>query len=522
MNITAVKLKTAALILLAAWSMAGFAQDERTMYVMKNGEVIFESPVSDIDSIVFNKPDADCVEINGVFWATRNVDKPGTFAVRPEDPGMFYQWNRRTGWPATGTVTGWDNSYSTGDVWAKVNDPSPSGYHVPTIWEIQSLFNTTNVSNTWVTQNGVNGRIFTDRTNGNSIFLPAAGYRRNNDGMLGGVGSSGFYWCRSVYDPNYAYDMDFNSGHVYWLSYYYLGGGVSVRPVAEENASVSPSVTTLSASNITASSATLGGNISNIGSPAYTERGVCYSISQNPTINNSKLVDSGSGTLGSFSVNASGLSANTTYYVRAYVTNTEGTFYGEQISFFTTIGTTTGEWVEINGVKWATCNVDNPGTFAARPEDPGMFYQWNRKIGWNATDPMINSNGDTTWDNSTPAGTAWEKANDPSPAGWRVPTLTEFEKLFDAGKVTWVWTTENGKKGYRFTDRESGKSILLPAIGYRSYLDATIHYVGSYGYYWSSTAIDSYGAYFLNFGSGSASCSGNGRGYGFSVRPVAD
>ena len=44
--------------------------------------------------------------------------------------------------------------------------------------------------------------------------------------------------------------------------------------------------------------------------------------------------------------------------------------------------------VIINGVKWATCNVDAPGTFAAAPESAGMFYQWNRKIGWSATDPM--------------------------------------------------------------------------------------------------------------------------------------
>ena len=40
--------------------------------------------------------------------------------------------------------------------------------------------------------------------------------------------------------------------------------------------------------------------------------------------------------------------------------------------------------VVINGVRWATCNVDAPGNFAANPEDAGMFYQWNRKVGWSA------------------------------------------------------------------------------------------------------------------------------------------
>ena len=61
---------------------------------------------------------------------------------------------------------------------------------------------------------------------------------------------------------------------------------------------------------------------------------------------------------------------------------------------------TTDTGVVINGVKWATRNVDIPGTFAANPEDAGMFYQWNRKIGWTCGEPMINSNGGTMWDNS--------------------------------------------------------------------------------------------------------------------------
>ena len=76
----------------------------------------------------------------------------------------------------------------------------------------------------------------------------------------------------------------------------------------------------------------------------------------------------------------------------------------------------------INGIRWATRNVATPGTFVTHPEDAGMFYQWNRKKGWSSTDPMINSNGGTTWDNSFPEGDGWEKTNDPCPTGWRVPT----------------------------------------------------------------------------------------------------
>lgn len=46
----------------------------------------------------------ECVEINGVCWATRNVDAPGTFTQNPEDAGMLYQWNRKTAWNVTDSI----------------------------------------------------------------------------------------------------------------------------------------------------------------------------------------------------------------------------------------------------------------------------------------------------------------------------------------------------------------------------------------------------------------------------------
>jgi len=180
------------------------------------------------------------------------------------------------------------------------------------------------------------------------------------------------------------------------------------------------------------------------------------------------------------------------------------------------------EGIIINDVKWATCNVDKPGTFVANPEDSGMFYQWNCKVAWSLTDPMINSNGAVAWDNDMPTGSTWEKANDPSPAGWRVPTLEEIEKLLDTNKVTRTRITENGKNGYKFTDKDSEKSIFLPAAGYRRYSEGMLYHVGSRGYYWSSTQLDDSSAYFLNFYSGSADWYGYYRNYALSVRAVAE
>ena len=89
-------------------------------------------------------------------------------------------------------------------------------------------------------------------------------------------------------------------------------------------------LTTADVSEITATSAVSGGNITNDGGSPITARGVCWSTDPNPTISSNKTTD-GSGT-GSFTSNLSGLTIDVTYYVRAYATNASGTAYG--LSFY--------------------------------------------------------------------------------------------------------------------------------------------------------------------------------------------
>ena len=92
-----------------------------------------------------------------------------------------------------------------------------------------------------------------------------------------------------------------------------------------------PTITTDSVTNIADTTATCGGNVTNDGGATVTARGVCWSTSQNPTINDSHTTN-GSGT-GSFNSSITGLTPLTTYYVRAYATNSVGTTYGEEVSF---------------------------------------------------------------------------------------------------------------------------------------------------------------------------------------------
>ena len=133
------------------------------------------------------------VVINGVKWATRNVDEPGKFASSPENAGKFYQWNKNKAWNTTGdSVSGWDNSHATGNTWGKTNNPCPTGWRVPNRDELQRLIDE---GSTWTTINGVNGRLF--GTAPNQIFLPAAGWRSFKNGALNDAGSHGAYWSSS-------------------------------------------------------------------------------------------------------------------------------------------------------------------------------------------------------------------------------------------------------------------------------------------------------------------------------------
>lgn len=98
-----------------------------------------------------------------------------------------------------------------------------------------------------------------------------------------------------------------------------------------------PAVKTLEATNVTAVSATLNGEIIYIGSPVYTERGFVYSTTiPTPTIDDKSGATINvniPGTSKEFSANINNLTSDAIYHVRAYVTNSSGTFYGEVQNF---------------------------------------------------------------------------------------------------------------------------------------------------------------------------------------------
>ena len=283
-----------------------------------------------------------------------------------------------------------------------------------------------------------------------------------------------------------------------------------------------PTVMTENITNIKTNSARSGGNVSSDGNGTVTARGICWSTSQNPTIEDNKTTD-GTG-VGSFTSNLSNLEYNTTYYVRAYATNEVGTSYGEEVSF------TTKDIVAVAVdlglcVKWATCNVG-----ASSPEEYGDYFAWGEtttkseyteenyptyrlRISELEAQGYIDSEGNLT--------AQYDAATANWGGNWRMPTDDEMQELID--NCTWTWTTQNGVEGYNVKG-PNGNSIFLPAAGYR--YGSSLNDDGYGGDYWSSTPCDAFFA-LTAYGLKLKYINGSefedfSRHCGFTVRPITE
>jgi len=180
---------------------------------------------------------------SGLLWATSNV---GTFI--PEGYGDYFAWGETT----TKDYYYWNTYIYGNDMTAitKYCHSAPYGYNgftddlttllpeddaatanwgngwrMPTKEEFQELYNNTTL--TWTQQNGVNGWLFTT-TNGNSLFLPAAGYRGSDE--LSDAGDFAYYWSSSLYTSS-SRGAWFLGSDPYFISWYSRCYGFSVRPV---------------------------------------------------------------------------------------------------------------------------------------------------------------------------------------------------------------------------------------------------------------------------------------------------
>ncbi len=204
----------------------------------------------------------------------------------------------------------------------------------------------------------------TTKTVTNPVTVAGA-FTGNISGLTNGV----VYYVRS-YATN-------SAGTGYGTQTSFTAGGTTITvPVL---------ATTTSASAITATSATSGGNITSNGGATITASGIVWSTSTNPAVTlTTKTTTSPVVTSGAFTGSVSGLTAGTTYYVRAYATNSVGTGYGTQTSF-----TSTSSSVSVPTVysKMYGCTVTADATWiyihsSGMPDHKSPYY---KNTTWEAT-----------------------------------------------------------------------------------------------------------------------------------------
>ena len=511
-----------------------------TMYIYRNDNIIERIPVSKIDSVVFVAPKAPAVPEtptvayeaidlglpSGVKWATCNVG-----ASSPEEYGGYYAWGEIEekddySWDTYRWCNGSYASmtkYCTDDSFGTVDnkillDPEDDVAHVkwggswrmPIEAEQDELRN--NCTWTWTTLNGVNGYEVTG-PNGNSIFLPAAGYRNGTEvyhrGYFGCywsslLGSNGGYNAFYLYFDGSDYDWNYSDRYI-GLSVRPVCGGTTV-PVESYTVSVSSNgngVVSIEGTQESSVTVSTGASVTVVATPADGYKFIGWYIGESDT--------------------PVSTDAAYTFTVTADIV---------LLAKFELIesSSTTYEAIDLglpSGLKWATCNVG-----ASSPEEYGGYYAWGE----------IEEKDDYSWDtyrwcNGSYAsmtkyctddsfGTVDNKILlDPEDdvahvkwgGSWRMPIEAEQDEL--RNNCTWTWTTLNGVNGYEVTG-PNGNSIFLPAAGYRN--GTEVYHRGYFGCYWSSLlgSNGGYNAFYLYFDGSDYDWNYSDRYIGLSVRPV--
>ena len=236
-----------------------------------------------------------------------------------------------------------------------INNLAPLGWHIPADADWTSLsdfLGGLNIAGNKLKETGNLhwATINTTATN-ETGFTALPGGSRSTDNTVYDIGSIGYWWSTSegTTISNGWYRSLSNLNGTFTRGYYSKSGGMSVRCIMGDL----PVLTTTSVSNITVSGFVSGGNITFDGNLPIISRGVCWSTNQNPTINDSKTSD-GTGS-DSFTSSISGLTDETTYYIRAYATNSFGTAYGTQLTVSTALPTISTSSVSAVTTTSATC-----------------------------------------------------------------------------------------------------------------------------------------------------------------------
>ena len=393
---------------------------------------------------------------SGLKWATCNVG-----ATKPEEYGNYYAWGETI---AKKEYT-WSNykyctSYTAMTKYCyeasfgnegftdtltileaaddAANQNWGSNWRMPTIDEWQELID--NCTWTWTTKNNVNG-CEVKASNGNSIFLPAAGFHDDDDGTVDEIyykfpyymGLLGSYWSSSLSTPigvNGAMEMYLDStqqGVIDDYSHRYQG--FSVRAVYETKSN-------------------------NDGS--------------NGSINSVTV----SGTIADHNYADLGLSVK---WATCNVGTTKPEEYGNYYAWGETETKNIYDW---NTYKYATAKWVEDESY-----DEGGWWRLDSLLKYNSIDSLGRVDDLVVLESADDAATAnWGEA-------WRIPTVDEWQELIDS--CTWTWGTLNGVNGFE-VKASNGNSIFLPATAENYDIER--------GNYWSSSLYIADFAWIMAFG----------------------
>lgn len=485
--------------------------------------------ITDNDGNVYN------TVVNGSqCWMTENlkttqysnglaIDYPGTdISAWTNNTNGAYAWYNND--------ISWKDSYGALYNWYTVTNSNglcPAGWHVPDDAEWAMLINTLGGDEM------AGGKMKSTRTDPDShprwnspntgatnesnwSGLPGGG--RQNNGSFGwpALGSDGTWWTATVTTGNFPWCPFLSSSmsNILFTNDLSFNSGLSVRCVWDEIVHASrPTVITIEVTEITHNTATSGGNITSNGGASITAQGVVWSTSVNPTLENNEGFTSDEPGSGEFASHLNGLSPETPYYVKGYATNSEGTGYGQQLTF-TTLFEPEVPTVATAAVTEITYNTATSG---GNVTDNGGSNVTARGVVWSTfVNPTIENNNGFTSDGAglgtfvsylnglSPETPYFVRAYATSSAGTAYGNQQQFTTAFGCGISTVTdidgniyntvlignqcWIAEN----LEVTKYNNGMSIDYPGEDVEAWDNNT---TGAYAWYVNDISWkDSYGA----------------------------
>ncbi len=471
-------------------------------------------------------------------WLTQNLgaDHQATSLndASEASSGWYWQFNRSQGYKHDGSTyipsnawTTWTSSIYESSAWLPKNDPCNLllglGWRIPTKTEWTAAIAPPQY---WINPTAAWKSV---------IKLHNGGYLNYSNGALVSRGSDQYMWASTQYDPSYG-DCIYGGYSITYLTKPYA---TPLRCLRDSITISAPSVSDVSVptSGMTANSANGTMTVTSDGGATITARGLCWNTTgATPTLSNHVITDADV-SLGSFTLKMKDLSEDSTYYVRAYATNSKGTTYSPTVTSFkicpssfniihtagangapatktityhsisTSISGKPACWLTQNlgAFKQATSFTD------ANDSTIGWYFQFNRSQGYIpvSTTGYLPKNAWESWPGVSESSD-WLSANDPCNLllgnGWRIPTYDEWNAA-DAPPQNWT------------TPADAYNSVLkLHLTGMLR--GGALAYQGSYGGYWSSKQYDASSGYLLYLYSGSSSMTNDAKSYAYPLRCI--